>query len=52
VAVSVSDAWQNIKKSRLAATAKNILDRRNLTSMRAVWEDRKWIVDWQGVGNF
>ena len=42
-AVSVSDAWQNLKKGRLGAAAKNILDRRNLASMRAVWEDRKWI---------
>jgi hypothetical protein len=23
--------------------ARNIFDRRNLTSLRAVWEDRKWI---------
>jgi MoaA/NifB/PqqE/SkfB family radical SAM enzyme len=43
VAVSASDAWRNLKKGRLGAAAKNILDRRNLTSMRAVWEDRKWI---------
>jgi MoaA/NifB/PqqE/SkfB family radical SAM enzyme len=43
VAVRVSDAWRNIKKGRLGAAAKNILDRRNLTSLRAVWEDRKWI---------
>jgi MoaA/NifB/PqqE/SkfB family radical SAM enzyme len=42
-AVSISDAWQNVKKGRLGAAAKNILDRRNLTSMQAVWEDRKWI---------
>jgi MoaA/NifB/PqqE/SkfB family radical SAM enzyme len=43
VAVSVSDAWQNIKKGRLGAAAKNILDRRNLTSIQAVWAGRKWI---------
>jgi MoaA/NifB/PqqE/SkfB family radical SAM enzyme len=42
-AVSVSDAWRNLKQGRLGAAAKNILDRRNLTSLRAVWEDRKWI---------
>jgi hypothetical protein len=42
-AVSLSDAWQNIKKGRLAAAAKNILDRRNLVSLQAVWENRKWI---------
>jgi MoaA/NifB/PqqE/SkfB family radical SAM enzyme len=42
-AISVSDAWQNIKKGRLGAAARNIFDRRNLVSLRAVWEDRKWI---------
>jgi MoaA/NifB/PqqE/SkfB family radical SAM enzyme len=42
-AISVSDAWQNLKKGRLGAAAKNILDRRNLTSMQAVWEARNWI---------
>lgn len=43
VAISASDAYQNLKKGRLAAAARNIFDRRNLTSLRAVWEDRKWI---------
>jgi len=43
VAISVSDAWQNLKKGRLGAAAKNILDPRNLVSLRAVWEERKWI---------
>ena len=43
VAISVSDAYQNMKKGRLGAAAKNIFDRRNLISLRAVWEDRKWI---------
>jgi MoaA/NifB/PqqE/SkfB family radical SAM enzyme len=43
VAISASDAWNNAKRGRLLAAAKNILDRRNLTSLKAVWEDRKWI---------
>lgn len=43
VAISASDAWQNLKKGRLGAAARNIFDRRNLTSLQAVWEDRKWI---------
>jgi MoaA/NifB/PqqE/SkfB family radical SAM enzyme len=43
VAISASDAWQNVKKGRFGAAARNILDRRNLTSLQAVWEDRKWI---------
>jgi MoaA/NifB/PqqE/SkfB family radical SAM enzyme len=43
VAISASDAWNNAKRGKLLAAAKNILDRRNLTSLKAVWEDRKWI---------
>ena len=43
VAISASDAFQNLRKGNLRAAAKNILDRRNLTSIKAVWEDRKWI---------
>jgi MoaA/NifB/PqqE/SkfB family radical SAM enzyme len=43
VAISASDAWRNLKKGRLGAMAGNIFDRRNLTSLKAVWEDRKWI---------
>ena len=43
VAVSASDAWNNLKRGRLLAAAKNLFDARNLTSLRAVWEERKWI---------
>jgi MoaA/NifB/PqqE/SkfB family radical SAM enzyme len=43
VAISASDAWHNLRKGRLGAAAKNIFDSRNLVSLRAVWEDRKWI---------
>ncbi len=43
VAVSASDAWHNLKRGRLPAAARNVFDRRNLTSIKAVWEDRKWI---------
>jgi MoaA/NifB/PqqE/SkfB family radical SAM enzyme len=43
VAISASDAWNNLKRGRVGAAAKNIFDRRNLTSIQAVWEDRKWI---------
>ncbi len=43
VAVSASDAWQNLKRGRLSAAARNLFDRRNLTSLKAVWEDRQWI---------
>src|SRR5436190_4063562 len=43
VAISVSDAWQNLKKGKVLTAAKHVFDRRNLTSLKAVWEDRKWI---------
>jgi MoaA/NifB/PqqE/SkfB family radical SAM enzyme len=43
VAISASDAWNNVKRGKLLAAAKNIFDSRNLTSLKAVWEDRKWI---------
>jgi MoaA/NifB/PqqE/SkfB family radical SAM enzyme len=43
VAISASDAWQNIKKGRFIQAAKHVCDSRNLTSLKAVWEDRKWI---------
>jgi len=43
VAISTSDAWQNLKKGNLVKAAKHIFDSRNLTSIKAVWEDRKWI---------
>ncbi len=43
VAISASDAYNSVKKGRLLDAARNIFDRRNLTSLRAVWEDRKWI---------
>jgi MoaA/NifB/PqqE/SkfB family radical SAM enzyme len=43
VAISASDAWNNLKRGKVLAAAKNIFDSRNLTSLKAVWEDRKWI---------
>jgi len=43
VAISASDAWNNLKRGRLLAATKSVFDKRNLTSLRAVWEERKWI---------
>ncbi len=43
VAISASDAWNNLKKGKVLSAAKNVFDPRNLTSLKAVWEDRKWI---------
>jgi MoaA/NifB/PqqE/SkfB family radical SAM enzyme len=42
-AISLSDAYHNLKKGKPVAAVKNIFDRRNLISLRAVWEDRAWI---------
>jgi MoaA/NifB/PqqE/SkfB family radical SAM enzyme len=43
VAISASDAWNNLKKGKVLSAAKNVFDSRNLTSLKAVWDDRKWI---------
>jgi MoaA/NifB/PqqE/SkfB family radical SAM enzyme len=43
VAINASDAWHNLKKGKVGAALGNVFDSRNLTSLRAVWEDRKWI---------
>ena len=43
VAISASDAWNNLRRGKLLSAAKNVLDSRNLTSLKAVWEDRMWI---------
>lgn len=43
IAVNASDAWNHLKRGRLLAAARNLCDLRNLTSLRAVWEQRRWI---------
>lgn len=43
VAVNASDAWHALRGGRLRTAARHILDRRNLASIGAVWEDWKWI---------
>ena len=43
VAMSASDAWHNLKAGKVGAAARNVFDRRNLTSLKAVWENWKWI---------
>jgi hypothetical protein len=42
-AINASDAWNNLKRGKLIDAAKNVFDSRNLTSLRAVWQERKWI---------
>jgi MoaA/NifB/PqqE/SkfB family radical SAM enzyme len=43
VAINASDAWQDLRRGKLLAAARKVLDSRNLTSLKAVWEDRKYI---------
>ena len=43
VAISASDAWNSLKRGNVVRAAKHLFDSRNLTSLKAVWEDRKWI---------
>jgi len=43
IAINASDAWNNLKRGKLGAAAKNVFDSRNLTSLKAVWESRHWI---------
>ncbi len=43
VAISASDTWNNLKRGKLLSAAKRVFDPRNLTSIKAVWDDRKWI---------
>jgi MoaA/NifB/PqqE/SkfB family radical SAM enzyme len=43
VAVNASDAWQALRSGNVVKAAKHVLDPRNVTSLRAVWEERKWI---------
>jgi len=43
VAINASDAWNAAKRGNLVKAAKHVFDARNLTSLKAVWEDRKWI---------
>jgi MoaA/NifB/PqqE/SkfB family radical SAM enzyme len=43
VAIRASDAYQRLKKDQCFGVAKALFDWRNLTSLKAIWEDRKWI---------
>jgi MoaA/NifB/PqqE/SkfB family radical SAM enzyme len=43
VAISASDAWNALKRGQIGKAAGHVFDSRNLTSIKAVWDDRKWI---------
>ena len=44
IAISASDAWHAAKRGRLLKAAKHVFDSRNITSLRAVAEDFKWVM--------
>lgn len=43
VATSVSDAYHHLRQGKVLAAARDIFDGRNIASLKAVWEERKWI---------
>lgn len=43
VAISASDAWNHLRHGRVLSAAKSVFDSRNLTSLKAVWEEGKWV---------
>jgi len=43
VAINASDAWKALRRGQIAKAASHVFDSRNLTSLKAVWENRKWI---------
>jgi hypothetical protein len=43
LAVNLSQAWHAAGSGRLLKAAGHLLDRRNLSSLGAIWEERKWI---------
>jgi MoaA/NifB/PqqE/SkfB family radical SAM enzyme len=42
-AINASDAWNALRAGKVAKAARHIFDSRNLTSIKAVWDDRRWI---------
>lgn len=43
VAINASDAWQALRRGHVLKAAKHVLDGRNVTSLKAVWEERQWV---------
>ncbi len=43
IAISTSDAWHALRRGQVLQAGRHIFDSRNLTSIKSVWEDRKWI---------
>ena len=42
-AISASDAWNALRAGKVVKAAKHVFDSRNLTSLKAVWDDRQYI---------
>ena len=43
IGINASDAWKNLKRGNVLGAARNVFDSRNLTSLKALWDDRQWI---------
>jgi MoaA/NifB/PqqE/SkfB family radical SAM enzyme len=43
IAVNASDACHDLRRGKFLSAARRLLDPRNLTSLKAVWEERRWI---------
>ena len=43
IGINASGPFHNLKSGRLPSTTKHIFDARNLTSLKAVSVDRRWI---------
>jgi MoaA/NifB/PqqE/SkfB family radical SAM enzyme len=42
-AINLGDAWRDLKQGHLLSAASHALDRGNLSSLKALWEERQWI---------
>jgi len=43
VAINASDAWHAFRRGNVFKAAKHVFDPRNVTALKAVWEERQWI---------
>jgi MoaA/NifB/PqqE/SkfB family radical SAM enzyme len=43
VAINASDALHDLRHGRLRSLARRVFDSRNFTSLKALWDDRRWI---------
>ncbi len=43
IAIAASDTYNGLKKGDFAAAGKAFFDKRNLTSLKTIWQERSWI---------